>query len=77
MNCPLISRHQYYVFPLDLAVKALRQSRPVARFDQERNGGVRSASVNSASRDASILSRPGPAAVEHGNLLYDEQGLPK
>ena len=27
-------------------------------------------------RCASLL-RPGPAAVEHGNLLYDEQGLPK
>lgn len=23
------------------------------------------------------LLKPGPAAVEHGNLLYDEQGLPK
>ena len=27
-------------------------------------------------RCASLL-RPGPAAVEHGNLLYDGQGLPK
>ena len=27
-------------------------------------------------RCASLL-RPGPAAVEHGNLLYDEHGLPK
>ncbi len=27
-------------------------------------------------RCAKIL-RPGPSAVEHGDLLYDEQGLPK
>lgn len=27
-------------------------------------------------RCASLL-RPGPSAIEHGDLLYDEQGLPK
>ena len=25
----------------------------------------------------SSLLRPGPSAVEHGDLLYDERGLPK
>ena len=29
-----------------------------------------------ADRCAKLMG-PGPSAIEHGNLLYDEQGLPK
>lgn len=49
------------------------------RLDRERRQrdvNVRVESLHAIGRRCAKLLRPGPSAVEHGDYLYDERGLP-
>ena len=51
-----------------------------ARFAREvrlRDAGVRIEELLVIGRRCAESLEPGPSAVEHGDLLYDERGLPK
>ncbi|MYA37793.1 MAG: protein transcription factor [Gammaproteobacteria bacterium] len=54
---------------------ALRERLERERNRMDANAGVRDL-LAIGGRCAKSL-KPGPSAVEHGDLLYDEQGLPK
>ena len=47
------------------------------REKRQRNAQALTRELHAIGQRCASLLRPGPAAVEHGNLLYDEQGLPK
>ena len=50
------------------------------RLDRERrkrDAALLAQELYAIGRRCAALLAPGPAAVEHGNLLYDERGLPK
>ena len=47
------------------------------RVRRERNVEERLQSMRAISQRTARLLRDGPSAVEHGDLLYDERGLPK
>ncbi len=49
----------------------------LAREKRLRNAEALTRELHAIGQRCASLLRPGPAAVEHGNLLYDEQGLPK
>ena len=49
----------------------------LAREKRLRNAEALTRELHVIGQRCASLLRPGPAAVEHGNLLYDEQGLPK
>ena len=49
----------------------------LAREKRQRNAEALTRELHAIGQRCASLLRPGPAAVEHGNLLYDEQGLPK
>ena len=49
----------------------------LAREKRLRNAQALTRELHAIGQRCASLLRPGPAAVEHGNLLYDEQGLPK
>ena len=49
----------------------------LAREKRLRNAEALARELHAIGQRCASLLRPGPAAVEHGNLLYDEQGLPK
>ena len=54
---------------------ALRQR--LAREKRLRNADARVEELLAIGRRCAELLEPGPSAVEHGNLLYDDRGLPK
>ncbi len=54
---------------------ALRQR--LEREKRGRDADARVAELLAIGRRCAKLLRPGPSAAEHGDLLYDERGLPK
>lgn len=54
---------------------ALRER--LAREKRRRDADVRVEELLAIGRRCARLLGPGPAAAEHGDLLYDERGLPK
>ena len=54
---------------------ALRER--LERERQLRHPDALARELHSIGRRCASLLRPGPSAVEHGNLLYDERGLPR
>ena len=47
------------------------------REKRRRSAEVRAQELRVIAERCARLLGPGPSAVEHGDLLYDEQGLPK
>lgn len=47
------------------------------REQRSRSIEARMEAIEAISRRCALLLRPGPSAVEHGDFLYDEHGLPK
>ena len=54
---------------------ALRER--LARERRQRGLETRARKLRSIAERCAKLMGPGPASIEHGDLLYDEQGLPK
>ena len=54
---------------------ALRER--LERERRKRDATLLAQELHAIGRRCAALLAPGPAAVEHGNLLYGEQGLPK
>ena len=54
---------------------ALRER--LERKKRERNVETRVQEMRTIAERCAKLMGPGPSAVEHGNVLYDERGLPK
>ncbi|CAI8022221.1 Antitoxin VapB28 [Geodia barretti] len=54
---------------------ALRER--LGRRKRERNVDERLRELRAIAERCAKLMGPGPSAVEHGDLLYDERGLPK
>ena len=54
---------------------ALRQR--LVREKRLRNADARVEELLAIGRRCAELLEPGPSAVEHGDLLYDDRGLPK
>ena len=49
----------------------------LAREMSERGAEVRAGRLLAIGQRCASMLRDGPSAVEHGELLYDERGLPK
>ncbi len=47
------------------------------RLERQRENAERLKSIREISKRVSSRLKPGPSAVEHGDFLYDENGLPK
>ena len=56
----------------DAITAALRE-----RLEREREIAERLRRMREISKRVSRQLRPGPSAVEHGDFLYDENGLPR
>ena len=54
---------------------ALREQ--LERERRKRDATVLAQELHTIGQRCAVLLAPGPAAVEHGDLLYDERGLPK
>ena len=54
---------------------ALRER--LERENHERSVEERLRRMRTISKRVSKMLRPGPSAVEHGDFLYDERGLPR
>ena len=54
---------------------ALRER--LEREKHERSVGARVQEMRAIAERCAKLMGPGPSAVEHGDMLYDERGLPK
>lgn len=54
---------------------ALRER--LARERRRRSVQARAGKLRAIADRCAQLMGPGPSAVEHGNMLYDERGLPK
>ena len=54
---------------------ALRER--LEREKRKRSAEARAGELRAIAERCARLMGPGPAAVEHGELLYDERGLPK
>ncbi len=54
---------------------ALRER--LERERRERDATTLAQELHAIGQRCAALLAPGPAAVEHGNLLYDERGIPK
>ena len=54
---------------------ALRER--LEREERARSVEARLKAMRAISKRCAARLRPGPSAVEHGDLLYDERGLPK
>ncbi len=54
---------------------ALRER--LARERRRRSVQARAGKLRAIAERCAQLMGPGPSAVEHGNMLYDERGLPK
>lgn len=59
----------------DAIAIALRER--LARERRRRSVQARSRKLRTSAEQCAKLMGPGPSAVEHGNLLYDERGLPE
>lgn len=59
----------------DTVTKALCER--LEREKHRRGGGALARELHAIGQHCASLLGPGPTAVEHGALLYDEQGLPK
>ncbi len=49
----------------------------LAREQRTRSVQARARKLRAIAERCSKLMGPGPSAVEHGDMLYDERGLPK
>ncbi len=54
---------------------ALREQ--LKRERRKRDAALLTQEMHAIGQRCAALLSPGPAAVEHGNLLYDERGLPR
>ena len=54
---------------------ALRER--LQREKRRRSAGIRVRELRAIAERCARLPGPGPSAVEHGDLLHDEQGLPR
>ena len=54
---------------------ALRER--LEREPRQRDATVLTQELHTIGRRCAALLAPGPAAVEHGDLLYDDRGLPR
>lgn len=54
---------------------ALRER--LERERQRRHGDALAQELHAIGQRCADLLKPGPSAAEHGDLLYDERGLPK
>lgn len=54
---------------------ALRER--LERKKRRRSAEARALELRTIAECCATLMRPGPSAVEHGDMLYDEQGLPR
>lgn len=54
---------------------ALRER--LAREQRRRSTAARARELRAIAERCAGLMGPGPSAVDHGELLYDERGLPK
>ena len=54
---------------------ALRER--LERERQRRGADALARDLHAIGQHCASLLKPGPSAVEHGDLLYDERGLPK
>ena len=54
---------------------ALRER--LAREQRRRSIEIRARELRAIAERCAKLMGPGPSAIEHGDLLYDERGLPK
>lgn len=54
---------------------ALRER--LEREKRERSVEIRVQEMRAIAEHCAKLMKPGPSAVEHGDVLYDERGLPK
>jgi antitoxin VapB len=54
---------------------ALRER--LEREKRSRDATILAQELHAIGQRCAALLAPGPAAVEHGHLLYDERGLPK
>ena len=54
---------------------ALREC--LEREKRERSAEALAQEMRAIAERCAKLMKPGPSAIEHGELLYDEQGLPK
>ncbi|MXX11125.1 MAG: protein transcription factor [Nitrospira sp. SB0677_bin_15] len=54
---------------------ALRER--LEREKRERSAEALAGELRAIAKRCAKLMKPGPSAIEHGDLLYDEHGLPK
>ena len=54
---------------------ALRER--LEREQRKRSIASRARKLRAIAERCAVLMGPGPSAIEHGDLLYDERGLPK
>ena len=54
---------------------ALRER--LEREQRKRSIASRARKLRAIAERCAVLMGPGPSAIEHGELLYDERGLPK
>ena len=59
----------------DAVTAALRER--LEREKRRRGADVLARELHAIGQRCASLLGPGPSAVEHGDLLYDERGLPK
>lgn len=59
----------------DAVATALRER--LEREKRRRDRDALTRELHAIGQHCASLLGPGPSAVEHGDLLYDEQGLPK
>ena len=58
------------------AITAALQER-LEREHRRRSAETRDRELRAVAKRCAKLMGPGPSAVEHGDMLYDESGLPK
>ena len=61
---------------VDEAVNVALRER-LERSEHERSVEERLQAIRAISKRTASMLRDGPSAVEHGDFLYDERGLPK
>ncbi len=49
----------------------------LAREERQRSAEARAQKLHAIGQRCAAILRPGPAAVEHGDILYDGRGLPR
>ena len=61
--------------PTGAVTIALREQ--LERERRKRDAALLAQELHAIGQRCAALLKPGPVAVEHGELLYDERGLPK